>query len=388
MIDSIQKTKPGPRRILRLLMAFLFLLAGHSAMAASCGGGGGSYVISLPTAVDVPRDTPVGGAITNWVESARTSAWFTNCQTSGPLGNGVAFKPSLSAVVPAQTFTDAGVTYSVYSTGQPGVGVVLSGEIHLLWTVGSGAPCTSDLWYGWINVSPTGGTFPGWNNGPPAPWSGGGCANGSNTQNMSWGGGLRARLVKTGTITPGLVNSQQVAQAGAYNNGVMETAPCVGFTIPAITIGVASCTTPAVTTVDLGTRSTTDFGGPGTASPNTTTFNIAVTGCPAGLGTGIGGAGTVYPAIQYRLEPQTTVVNSGQAVVALDGVSTATGVGVQILDGSGAPVVLNTFKAYGGYNSSVGGDYNIPFKARYYQTGAAIGVGTANTYMTFTMLYQ
>jgi len=391
MINSIQKTNPGHRRILRLMMALLFLLVGHSAMAAPCTSAGGSYLIGLPTSVAVPRDTPEGGAITNWVESVRATDWFTKCKASGSLGAGIAFQPSLTPVSPAQTFTDGSGTYTVYSTGQAGVGIVLSAELFLQWdSAGSACVGPGGFWTtSWLNISPTGGSYSGWINGPPAPWSGGGCSNGANGQVMNYGGVLRARLVKTGPITPGVVNGQTVAETGAYSNGLMETGtPYIPLTIPAIQISVTSCTTPADTTVDLGRRPTTDFAGPGTPGSNTTSFNISLTGCPIGLGTGIGGAGTIYPAIQYRLEPQTTVVNSGQAVVALDSASTATGVGVQILDGSGAPVVLNTFKTYSGYDASLGGDYNIPFKARYYQTGATVGEGTANTYVMFTMLYQ
>ena len=102
--------------------------------------------------------------------------------------------------------------------------------------------------------------------------------------------------------------------------------------------------------------------------------------CPAGMNT-----------VQYRIDPVTSVLNSAQSVVALDNsasTSSATGVGVQLLDGNGAVFPLSTYKTFAGYDKTNGGSYTIPFKARYYQTATRVTPGAANTSMTFTMLYQ
>lgn len=94
--------------------------------------------------------------------------------------------------------------------------------------------------------------------------------------------------------------------------------------------------------------------------------------------------------ITYQIDPTTTVLNTANSVVALDASfsSPATGVGVQLLSDAGTPLPLSTPQTLNGYSSATGGDYTIPLKARYYQTGAIVGPGAANTSMTFTMSYQ
>ncbi|AIF47300.1 hypothetical protein HY57_08450 [Dyella japonica A8] len=157
----------------------------------------------------------------------------------------------------------------------------------------------------------------------------------------------------------------------------------VSVTSTAIT--TLACTTPDVI-VPLGSHAATEMGSMGSTTV-AVNFHISMNNCPAGLGTGIGGITTVLPAIQYRIDAATTVANSAQSVVTLDSSSSATGVGVQLLDGNGAVMPLATYKTFSGYDTTNGGSYIIPFKARYYRTGN-ITPGSANTSMTFTMLYQ
>jgi len=137
-----------------------------------------------------------------------------------------------------------------------------------------------------------------------------------------------------------------------------------------------SCTTPDVD-VDLGRHHMNEF----TGSSYTTTavdFAIKLNSCPAGMN-----------FIKYRIDPATTVQIPAQSVVALDASSTATGVGVQLLDRAGAPHPLGagTDTVFGGYNAATGGSFTIPLKARYYQTGPSVAPGKANTTMMFTMTY-
>ncbi|MDY7536300.1 fimbrial protein [Pseudomonas sp. Bout1] len=63
----------------------------------------------------------------------------------------------------------------------------------------------------------------------------------------------------------------------------------------------------------------------------------------------------------------------------------ASGVGLQLLFKS-APVSLGSPIAVGTVASD--GAYSVPFTARYYQTGATVGGGKANSTATFTMTYQ
>ncbi|RDI99212.1 type 1 fimbrial protein [Dyella solisilvae] len=127
----------------------------------------------------------------------------------------------------------------------------------------------------------------------------------------------------------------------------------------------------------MGTHMNSEMTGPDTFT-SATGFSISLNDCPAGM-----------DSIQYQIDPVTSVVNSANSVVALDGSSTATGVGIQLLDNKGtAALPLSTPITFHGYNQNVGGNYSIPLKARYYQTGDRVGAGKANTSVTFTMAYD
>ncbi len=137
-----------------------------------------------------------------------------------------------------------------------------------------------------------------------------------------------------------------------------------------------ACVTPDVV-VPMGKHMNSEMTGPGTFT-QATGFSLNLNDCPAGM-----------DSIEYQIDPVTAVVNSGNSVVALDGSSTATGIGLQLLDSTGtAALPLSTPMTVNGYNPGTGGSYSIPLKARYYQTGSSVGAGKANTSVTFTMTYN
>lgn len=74
--------------------------------------------------------------------------------------------------------------------------------------------------------------------------------------------------------------------------------------------------------------------------------------------------------------------------------STASGVGLQILDPSGTPIKYGPDSATAGNTNqwlagqSVTGSMNIPLSVRYIQTAATVTPGTVNGVATFTMSYQ
>lgn len=73
-------------------------------------------------------------------------------------------------------------------------------------------------------------------------------------------------------------------------------------------------------------------------------------------------------------------------VLSIDtGTGTATGVGIQVLDGKGLPVAFGQPKELG---QSKDGDYVVPFKARYYQVAGTVGGGKANGRATLTLTYK
>ncbi|QWC87162.1 fimbrial protein [Cupriavidus metallidurans] len=189
-----------------------------------------------------------------------------------------------------------------------------------------------------------------------------------------WGAqNLNYVFVKTGPVSYGTVDGASLPTV-EYNfdsSLVVYRAGAVG----SITFSPASCQTPDVT-VPMQNHRTSEFSGIGSFT-SSTGFNIALNNCPGGMTT-----------IMYQVDAVTTILSSANSVVALDGSSGATGIGVQLLDNSGNPFPLGSPQTFNGYNSSTGGAYAIPLKARYYQTGSSIGPGLANTVMTFLMNYQ
>jgi len=136
--------------------------------------------------------------------------------------------------------------------------------------------------------------------------------------------------------------------------------------------GNAPCTTSNVT-VNLGNHGASEFAGVGSTTA-ATSFTIELKNCPAGM-----------RRIAYQIDPATTVVpGTGSSVVTLNAGSTATGVGVQLLDGTGAPIAVASQLTIG----DSGGSYTIPLKARYYKTTPTVGAGSANSAMTFTITYN
>ena len=179
-----------------------------------------------------------------------------------------------------------------------------------------------------------------------------------------------AAVVGSGTVTSADIPVWQYnINAGAY---VLYNYPISGT----IQFQQGACQTPDVR-VPLGRWPQTTFTGIGSSS-GTRPVSISLNSCAAGMN-----------SITYRIDPVTTVVNAAQSVVALDASSSATGVGVQLLDSTGTqPFPLQTWTTFTGYNAATGGSYTIPLKARYYQTAATVAPGLANTSMTFTMQYQ
>lgn len=127
--------------------------------------------------------------------------------------------------------------------------------------------------------------------------------------------------------------------------------------------------------VPMGVQPASGFQGINTRM-TPTAFAINLNNCPSGIN-----------SIKYRLDPTTTIINPTKSVVTLQSSSTASGVGVQILDASSNPLPLGVDNVFSGY-AATGGNYSIPLKAAYYQTGYIAKGGSANTSLTFTMTYQ
>ncbi|WP_084455108.1 fimbrial protein [Comamonas composti] len=190
-------------------------------------------------------------------------------------------------------------------------------------------------------------------------------------------------LVKIGTIISGRVTgttgSGIVAMSGL---GVDDTKSghawfnLVGrntyYLTPTMVKG-ATCTTPNVT-VNLGKHPQSSFNGIGSTTPSVP-FNIDLKDCPAGI-----------QNIAYTLDATSPVISSSQGIISLSANATAKGIGVQVKRSDNSALDISYAHTLTGIKPS-GGNYTIPLKASYYQSGASVTPGSANASMTFTINY-
>ncbi|SDD88367.1 major type 1 subunit fimbrin (pilin) [Cupriavidus sp. YR651] len=181
-------------------------------------------------------------------------------------------------------------------------------------------------------------------------------------------------FIKTGPISPGtLTTVPRVKVEYAFTDRPARSEITPFFSGSATgTISTNACATPNIT-VDMGSHKSTEMSGIGT-STSSTNFNIALNNCPADI-----------TAIKYQIDAVTSVLDAANAVVALDGSSSAKGVGVQLLNNAGNVQTLGVENTLAGVNGA--SSYTIPLRARYRQTEGSVRGGTANSSMTFSILY-
>jgi len=290
-----------------------------------------NYTLQLPSTISVPRNAVPGQILANINLPANPAVTpFASC-------NGGNATRTLSAPTVA-----AGSIPYVYQTNVPGIGLAF----YDYW------PSQAATRY----------------------WGYTGSQEATGTMDWTWNSTLLGvQVVVTGPVSGGSVTNVAGVTANFAIAGLqIATLQAVGH--PSII--VVACTTPNVT-VNMGNHRLSEMAAVGSTT-SSTSFNILLNSCPSGLN-----------GITYELDPTTTIVaGTGNSVVTLDGSSTASGVGLQVLDGNGNPFALGTPVTFTGYNQSTGGNYAIPLKARYYRTTSAANVGSANTAITFIMTYQ
>jgi major type 1 subunit fimbrin (pilin) len=344
MNRRIKQRSAGPC----FLLAILLLLSTSRVFASSCTGGLQAFTLSLPATVSVPRDMAVGSLLTSWIYSASSTGLYSCRGTNDAIGGRGAVAYFTSATASSVNAPSGGSSVTVYQTNVPGVGIAVAGSIYngyAGWSSWNGFTTS----YGGPIWTPLNGTY-------------------------SVGAQVAVALVKTGNITGGVIPGVVVLNFAPYTSAGTQTNQLDTYAITPVTIVSLACTTPNVT-VPLGTHSPSEMASVG-ATAAAVSFDVSLNNCPAGLN-----------SVKYRIDPVTTVVNSAQSIVALDGSSSASGVAVQLLNSAGtAAFPLSSLQTFSSYSKSTGGSYTIPLKARYYRTGT-ITPGTANTSMTFTMQY-
>lgn len=174
----------------------------------------------------------------------------------------------------------------------------------------------------------------------------------------------------TGT---GTVGARKVGAFILKNNSSWFS-PESNINISAFNLTTTACTVDNKTvSVPMGIVKKQAFGGPGTGSGeiNTREFIIPLS-CDVGT--------------RVNLQIDGNVQNAVDGVLNLSGgAGSASGVGIQLLHNN-KPLPLSTIINIG--TASNTGNYNIPLKARYYQTSNVITPGVANSSATFTLTYQ
>ncbi|WP_084210005.1 fimbrial protein [Ralstonia sp. A12] len=181
---------------------------------------------------------------------------------------------------------------------------------------------------------------------------------------------FRARLVKTGAITPGTIAAGQVARSVTNNVVNISLNFAAAFTVqnPTCSVNTASITIP------LGNVAASSFANVGSVSTTRGPQNIGLT-CAAS------------PRVRMSLQgtraaggPTTTVALTGAG-----GAGVAQGIGVQVLFG-GAPLVVNS-TTLTTVSNAAGAALNVPISARYYRTGT-VTAGRANASATLRFDYN
>ncbi|MFM0339155.1 fimbrial protein [Paraburkholderia fungorum] len=137
----------------------------------------------------------------------------------------------------------------------------------------------------------------------------------------------------------------------------------------------ASCAVDAASTnqtVQLGNISKSSFTGANSTSA-TKTFSIQLNGCD----------NTTYKKADVRFDGVGDTNNNN--VLKLASGSVATGVGIQLLNADQTPLAVGSESAQ---TTLATGTNQLSFGARYIQTGATVGAGTANGQAQFSVIYQ
>jgi len=135
--------------------------------------------------------------------------------------------------------------------------------------------------------------------------------------------------------------------------------------------------TIAPQTVQLGRVHTNDIPDIGDAGPMTA-FDLHFLECPKGL-----------KSINYTFEPLPAGTSPVNGILPQRLAAAATGVGVQVLDGSGQPIVFNTpitLAAYDKHHPDP--DYVVPLKARIIRTDSTANAGKLEAAMNVVVTYK
>jgi type 1 fimbria pilin len=179
-------------------------------------------------------------------------------------------------------------------------------------------------------------------------------------------------LVKTGTVSTGTLSSANSYKTGVLSTGVVLNNGTSYLYIPDGTaVRAVTCTVTAATasqTVSMRTANSAALSTTG-AVAGKTPFAINLT-CQSGV----------------KVNVSFSSVSGSSGVASVVGsTGTATGIGIQLLDASDTPIVLDQSHTV---VNSTSGSTTVPFSAQYYRLGSGVATGTVRAAATYTMSYQ
>ncbi|MFB4342825.1 fimbrial protein [Pantoea sp. CS_6] len=337
------------KKVMLTAVAGLLALAATDAQAYSCATTTPSSVLT-PKPLAVPRNLPVGSPIGSELVSGVVQTYHCS-NTPAPAITKQEF--GVEAIGTYITTIDG---RRVYSTNVPGIGYAVGATT--------------------LNVCPR---KTGYVDGTAS------IDGSSNDKRLCTGLALfttlnltaqaRIQFYKTAQSTgTGTVLGGRVGFFILRNNSTSWVQPGAGINIADFNVTNTGCTvTDTTIQVPMGAVQKRAFGGLGTwpGDANTRSFSIPLD-CNVGT--------------RVSVQIDGIVQNAAQGVLKLNGgEGSATGVGIQLLH-SNVPLPIAIPLNLGPVPTE--GAYNIPFQARYYQTGLNIEPGSANASATFTMTYQ
>lgn len=320
-----------------LMLVCLLAVAPRAAAQACRPVSAGGTVYSLPASTVIDGSVAVGAPVAPWVYiGASASRREFSCTNPVVVQYGIVGDPP---VMP-NDYAEAGMSYSVYDSGVPGLGVVFR-----------------------FRDQGAGGT--------EAPVRVGSDAVVRNSNNPAGylAGAFYIRLIRTGNIPPGaqVIRSFPIGRSFARDRtGGTETPVTFGGG-SLVPTPKASCQVRALD-VAMGNISANRMTGIGsTAAQRSYEVNLD---CEAGVG-----------VVDFQTSPTTPVIDPSLAIAEVQG--GATGIGLQFLDATGAPVPFLTSKAFGRGPGLV----TQTFQVRYRQTEATVSPGAANGGLTIMLSY-
>lgn len=189
----------------------------------------------------------------------------------------------------------------------------------------------------------------------------------SSAQAINDGSEMKFELVKIGNVTSAGRLTEGLLVESFWDNKTPQA-----YYMQNSTIVVPSCSANSSTlNVNLGQHNTADLTGIGSKTADTP-VNVSFS-CPS---SGVG--------ITASIQAEADTTQPG--TMKLAGSTSASGIGIQITDGNGSPLQLNTtFTVTSDANT---GTYNPGWVAHYIQTGEKISSGSANSTAIVTFNYN